>query len=318
MTDSNRLQFFPISFFAMVMGLAGLSIAWHKAQQILSINPAIDSLAALFATFSFIAFSLIYFTKILKHRAAVAEELHHPIKLNFFPTISISLILLSIIALPYNEGLASGLWTLGSLMHLLFTQYVMNSWIHHEHYEIHHINPAWFIPVVGNVLIPITGVELGYLEISWFFFSIGIIFWLVLFTIIFYRVLFHNPLPGKLMPTFFILIAPPAVGFIAYTKLNGDIDNFARVLYYGGLFLTLLFLTQAGRFISLPFALSWWAYSFPLAAITLATFVMFELTGAVLFQTLGIGLLALLTLIVGLLIYRTFLAARAGQICKPE
>ncbi|MBF0254900.1 MAG: SLAC1 anion channel family protein [Gammaproteobacteria bacterium] len=317
-TESNRLQHFPISFFAVVMGLAGLSIAWRKAQQVLEINPAIDSLAALLATLVFISLALIYLSKLMKYPSAVLQELKHPIKLNFFPTISISLILLSIIALPYSHGLAGGLWTLGTLMHLLFTQYVMNSWIHHEHYEIHHINPAWFIPVVGNVLVPITGVELGHVEISWFFFSIGITFWLVLFTIIFYRVLFHNPLPDKLMPTFFILIAPPAVGFIAYTKLNGDIDNFARVLYHGGLFLTLMFLTQAQRFINLPFALSWWAYSFPLAAITLASFVMFELTGTVLFQTIGLGLLALLTLIVTYLIYRTFLAVRNHKVCVPE
>ncbi len=302
----------------MVMGLAGLSIAWRKAQHVLEINATIDSLAGLLAALAFITLGALYLVKFIRFPDAVSMELKHPIKLNFFPTISISLILLSIVVLPHSQDLAGILWWSGSLLHLLFTHYVMNSWIHHEHYEIHHINPAWFIPVVGNVLIPITGVDLGYPEISWFFFSIGITFWLVLFTIIFNRVLFHNPLPGKLMPTFFILIAPPAVGFIAYTKLSGDIDNFARVLYYGGLFLTLMFFTQGKRFANLPFALSWWAYSFPMAAITTATFVMFELTGAVLFQTIGLVLLALLSLIVGYLVYRTFIAVKNGKICLPE
>ncbi len=302
----------------MVMGLAGLSIAWRKAQHVLEINATIDSLAGLLAALAFITLGTLYLVKFIRFPDAVSMELKHPIKLNFFPTISISLILLSIVVLPHSQDLAGILWWSGSLLHLLFTHYVMNSWIHHEHYEIHHINPAWFIPVVGNVLIPITGVDLGYPEISWFFFSIGITFWLVLFTIIFNRVLFHNPLPGKLMPTFFILIAPPAVGFIAYTKLSGDIDNFARVLYYGGLFLTLMFFTQGKRFANLPFALSWWAYSFPMAAITTATFVMFELTGAVLFQTIGLVLLALLSLIVGYLVYRTFIAVKNGKICLPE
>jgi tellurite resistance protein len=318
MIDSERLRHFPISFFAMIMGLAGLAIAWRKAQQVLQIDPALDSLAGLVASLAFIALAALYLTKWVKFPAAVAEELKHPIKLNFFPTISISLLLLSIIALPYGHGLAKLLWMLGSLLHLLMTSYVLNSWLHHEHYEVHHINPAWFIPVVGNVLVPITGVDLGYQEISWFFFSIGIIFWLVLFTIIFNRVLFHNPLPSKLMPTFFILIAPPALGFISYTKLNGDIDNFARVLYYGGLFLTLMFFTQAQRFMNLPFALSWWAYSFPMAAITIATLLMFEATGLVLFKTLGLILLALLSLIVLYLIYRTYVAIRGHKICQPE
>ncbi|MEO5342149.1 MAG: SLAC1 anion channel family protein [Gammaproteobacteria bacterium SHHR-1] len=314
----ERLQYFPISFFAMIMGLAGLSIAWRKAQQVLGISPALDSLVGLLAGLAFIALAGLYLGKFLNYPDAVEEELKHPIKLNFFPTISISLILLSVIALPYSHGLAAALWIVGSLLHLLLTQYVLNSWIHHEHYEIHHINPAWFIPVVGNVLIPITGMDLGYPEISWFFFSTGIIFWLVLFTIIFNRVLFHHPLPDRLMPTFFILIAPPAAGFIAYVKLNGDIDNFARVLYYGGLFLTLMFFTQGRRFVKLPFALSWWAYSFPIAAITIATLLMFERTGAEMFLYLGISLLALLSLIVCYLIYRTALAVRGGKICQPE
>ncbi|OGT88951.1 MAG: C4-dicarboxylate ABC transporter [Gammaproteobacteria bacterium RIFOXYA12_FULL_61_12] len=318
MSESNKLQFLPVSFFSMVMGLAGLTIAWRKMQDILQVDWGLDAVLGILSGGVFLTLSLLYLIKIGQHRAAVLAELRHPVKLNFFPTISISLILLSVIAFQFSFALANFLWTLGVILHLLLTHYVMYSWLHHEHYEIHHINPAWFIPVVGNAMVPIVGVPLGYGEISWFFFSIGIVFWLVLFVIIFYRVLFHNPLSDKLMPTFFILIAPPAVGFIAYEKLNGDIDNFARVLYYSGLFLTLLLLAQAPRFLKLPFSLTWWAYSFPIAAITIATFVMFQDTGIVLFQTIGMGLLTLLSLMVAYLLYRTIQAARKGLICQPD
>jgi tellurite resistance protein len=318
MNESNRLQHFPISFFAMVMGLAGLTIAWQKAQKVLQIDIGINAVLAILTGLVFLSLLVAYLLKTGQYFDAVKQELKHPIRLNFFPTISISLILLSIIAFHYSHGLASWLWMIGSILHLLFTHFVMNSWIHHDHYEIHHMNPAWFIPVVGNVLVPIVGVRLGYAEVSWFFFSIGMVFWLILFAIIFNRVLFHNPLPGKLMPTFFIMVAPPAVGFIAYTQLNGDIDNFARVLYYTGLFLTLLFFSQGRNFLGIPFALSWWAYSFPIAAITIATFVMFELTGFVLFKTLGVILISLLTLIVAYLLYRTIMGIRAKGICQPE
>jgi tellurite resistance protein len=44
--------------------------------------------------------------------------------------------------------------------------------------------------------------------------------WAVMFTIIMNRIVFHNPLPQKLMPTLFILIAPPAVALISLTILN--------------------------------------------------------------------------------------------------
>ena len=35
LVKATRLENFPISFFAMMMGLAGLTIAWEKAQHLL-------------------------------------------------------------------------------------------------------------------------------------------------------------------------------------------------------------------------------------------------------------------------------------------
>jgi tellurite resistance protein len=315
---ASRLEHFPISFFAMVMGLAGLSIAWEKAQSSLHIPFQLNSALVPFAGLVFIVLLGLYALKLVRHPGAVLKELQHPIKLNFFPAISISLILLSTASLHMAPGISKALWIIGTGLHLVFTLYVMDIWIHHEKFEIHHMNPAWFIPVVGNVLVPIAGSSHGFTEISWFFFSIGILFWLVLLTIIFNRVLFHKSLDVRMMPTFFILIAPPAVGFIAYFKLTGELDAFARVLYYSGLFLTLLLLTQAYRFTRLQFFLSWWAYSFPLAAITIATLLMFEVTGIGTFATIAWALLTLLTGVVIYLLYKTFKAITNQKICVPE
>ena len=265
----------------------------------------------------FVGLTLFYTGKFLINREAVIEELNHPIKLNFFPTISISLLLLAIAFLPLNADFSRPLWLAGAGLHLLFTLYVVNVWIHHEHFEVHHLNPAWFIPAVGNVLVPVAGIPLGYVNVSWFYFSVGMLFWGVLMTIIFYRILFHNPIDERLMPTFFILIAPPAVGFIAYMRLVGELDAFARVLYYSGLFLTLLLFTQAPRFIKLRFFLSWWAYSFPLAAISIASMVMFEQTGSEFYAWVGGGLLMTVTTIVVLLVVRTAGAVIRHRICVP-
>ena len=300
------------------MGLAGLTLAWEKAQSVFQIDLHINTVLVTATGGLFLLMLVLYLSKVTSYRSAVRAELHHPIKLNFFPTISISMILISIATLHLAPQVAKVLWFSGTALHLLFTFYIMNVWIHHEHFEVHHMNPAWFIPVVGNVLVPIAGTQLGYIEISWFFFSIGMLFWIVLLSIIFNRVLFHNPLTDRLMPTFFILIAPPAVGFIAYVNLLGDIDTFARILYYSGLFLTFLLLTQVGRFAKLQFFLSWWAYSFPIAAITISTLIMYEKTGLAGFQILAALFLGLLTLIVAYLTYKTGLAVRHRKVCQPE
>ncbi len=313
----GRLEHFPISFFAMVMGLSGLTIGWEKAQKVLDLDLGVTPWLIGTTTTLFVVLSLIYVAKLVLYRGAVIQELRHPVKLNFFPTISISLLLLSIACLPVMPDAGRVLWMVGAAFHLVITLYVMNVWMHHEHFQVHHMNPAWFIPAVGNILVPVAGVPLGYTDLSWFFFSIGILFWLILMTIIVYRVLFHDPIDERLMPTLFILIAPPAIGFIAYMGLVGELDSFARVLYYAGLFLTLLLFTQATRFLRLGFFLSWWAYSFPLAAISIASLLMFEQTGQDFYRYLGMGLLTLLTGIVALLLVRTAVAVRQNGICVP-
>lgn len=316
--EQSRLYHFPVSFFSTVMGMAGFTIAMTKAESIYHLEPAISKVFLALTLCLFISLLLVYGAKLLKEKTAVIEELHHPIKLSFFPTISISLILLSIAILNINMEVARVFWIVGSSLHLIFTLYVMNAWIHHDHFNINHMNPAWFIPVVGNILVPIAGVSLGYTDISWFFFSIGIIFWPVLLTIIYYRLIFHPALPGKLIPTFFIFIAPPAVGFLSYLHLNGELDNFARILYYAALFFTLLVFSQFRQFSKLQFFLSWWAYSFPLAAISIATMEMYQRTQNALFSALGVILFTILTLFITMLIIKTFKAVLHKKICLAE
>jgi tellurite resistance protein len=314
----SRLAYLPISFFAMVMGLSGLTIAWEKAQHVFGVDWGINLPLTILTSSVFAVLLLLYLSKIALHRQHVRQELAHPIKLSFFPTISISLLLLAIVFLPLSTGIAQPLWLAGASLHLLFTLFVINTWMHHEHFQIQHSNPAWFIPAVGNVLVPVAGMPLGYVDVSWFFFSIGMLFWIVLMTMIFYRILFHTPIDARLMPTLFILIAPPAVGFLAYMKLTGGaLDGFGRFLYFSGLFLTLLLFSQLNRFVRLQFALSWWAYSFPTAAITIASFVMYEKAGSTFYLGLGTVLLAILTGVVGLLLLRTGMAAAKGKICVP-
>ena len=314
----NRLENFPISFFSVIMGLSGLTIAWGKAQEVFKFDYHINTILVAITSLVFVFLLTLYVIKIIKYTPSVTKELGHPVKLSFFPSISISFLLLSIAYLGVNVDISKPLWMIGAALHLVFTLYIVNSWMHHEHFKVNHINPAWFIPAVGNMLVPIAGVVHGYMDVSWFFFSIGFMFWIILMTIFFNRVLFHNPLDGHLLPTLFILIAPPAVGFIAYTRLNGGIDNVSHFLYYAALFLTLLLFSQASRFIRLPFFLSWWAYTFPLAAIAIASFAFYEKEGGSFYLWIASALLALVTLIVLMTIFKTFMAVAKHGICIPE
>jgi tellurite resistance protein len=171
---------------------------------------------------------------------------------------------------------------------------------------------------VGNILVPVTGVAYASAEISWFFFSIGLVFWIALFTILFYRLLFHNPLPERLLPTLFILIAPPAVGFISYVKLTGAVDSMARILYYFGLFVFILMIPQLRMLSRIKYYLSWWAYTFPLAALSIATILMYHQNHLLFFKYLALSLLILLSGIVLLLSVMTLSAIRNKNICIED
>ncbi|MBN2752560.1 MAG: SLAC1 anion channel family protein [Rhodospirillaceae bacterium] len=316
-TTEPWLKHVPIPLFAVVMGVCGLGLAWRKAHAVLNVPVAVSNTALIAATTVFLAITALYLIKALKYPQAVVAEFQHPIRANFFPAFSISILLLSRAALSVGHETAFALWSVGTLIHLAFTLHLLKRWIVRNH-DIQHSNPAWFIPVVGNILVPLTGAPLGYIEISWFFFAIGLGFWVVLFTIVFYRIVFHDQLPAKFMPTLFILIAPPAIGFISYIALTGSIDPFSRILFYFALFLGLLVLTMARQFLSVPFAVSWWAYTFPLDALTIAALEYHERIGAEGLTPVCWIALTVTTVIVTGVFLRTVAALFSGTLFVPE
>jgi len=314
---SDKLRHFPVSYFSVVMGLSGLSITTHRAEVLFQL-PHYSFFLTLFASFCYVVISVLYLTKLVKFNSAVKNEWLNPVKMNFFPAISISLVLLSIAFLNVSKDISKILLIVGATAHIIFTLKIISAWMIHTRFNVNHKNPAWFIPVVGNILVPIPATVHFHAHFSWFFFSIGLILWLVLFTIFIYRAIFHAPLADKLLPTFFILIAPPAVAFISYMKLTSSFDSAAHLLYFFSLFTALLLFFNAKKFIKIEFFLSWWAYTFPLAALTIATQLVFEKSNLLFYKYLAITIFVFLNLLILFLSIRTFIAVKKGQICVEE
>ncbi|HNF90278.1 MAG TPA: C4-dicarboxylate ABC transporter, partial [Thiobacillaceae bacterium] len=183
-TPASRLQNFPVAWFAMIMGLGGLTIAWRKTEELLALSFALSPWLLGLTTILFLGVAGLYSLKVIRHRAAAIQEWNHPVRMNFVPTASIALLLLAIAWLPVSPAYSRLLWISGMGLHLFLSLYVMTQWMHRSKFEIVHLNPAWFIPVVGNILVPIAGVAHAPAEVSWFFLSIGLVFWLPLLTII--------------------------------------------------------------------------------------------------------------------------------------
>lgn len=262
-SPDSRLARLPLSTFAMVMGLGGLANCWALATPLLGLPARAAPLMLGLASALFAALLGLQLARLLRHRQALAAEFADPMKASFFATLSIAAIVLATGWRALAPQLAEALWLAGSALHLLLALLLIRRWVLQAQDE-RVMTPAWFIPVVGNILIPVAGVPLGYPGWSAFFFSVGLMLWLAFFVIALHRVLFMPAMSARSLPTLFILLAPPSIGFLACLALDsGQISPLARTLFHLSLFMALLLASLLPRLLRGRFYLSWWALTFP-------------------------------------------------------
>ncbi len=315
--ELNRLKFYPVMMFAIVMGISGLTIALQKSAEFLGFPAIVGQTMMYVALGLFALISLIYLIKLLRYPKAVLAEWKHPVRINFFSAISISMLMLAIITRHDFHTMGAWFWYAGTAMHTYMTLYTITFWINHNQ-EISHSNPAWFIPIVGNVLVPVGGIGLASQMVLMYYFSIGLFFWIIFLAVIMNRIIFHHQLAQKFLPTLFIMLAPPAVAFIAYFKLFHSLDMFAHFLYSIALFFTFMLAFMFRSFLGLKYFISWWAFIFPLAAMAIASMVMYHKmhdSFSLAMSYIMLGVAVLMTLLV---LYQTIKHMFMHEICIQE
>lgn len=317
LSEQNRIKNFPIMMYAIVMGMSGLTITYQKAHLWLGFSSIIGNILMVLTSLIFIVVSIVYIIKYIKYKTSVKKEFSHPIRLNFFAAASISMLMLSIIFKEVNPTISSYLWYPGTVLHFYLTMHTISFWINHNQ-EIDHSNPAWFIPIVGNLLVPVGGIGFVSNGVLMYFFSVGLFFWFVLFSIIFNRIIFHHQLAVKFVPTLFIFIAPPAVAFIAYFKMFGVIDTFAIILFNIAIFFTLLITFMYKSFLKIKFFISWWAFVFPIAAMAISTMLMYHKTDDFILLMLSYFMVAVTSLIIIIVMYQTIKNITNHNVCVEE
>ena len=317
MIKDGRLKNFPISFFALVLGVVGFALVTQKMTSILHLNeqifPIILNISILVST----VVLTLYLLKAIMYKKEFLEDYNHPVRVNFFPIIAKILLIYSVMYYPLNPQISKYVWFAGTGFQLLFSLIIIPRWLFGK-FDIKQINPSWFIPIVGSVMVPIVGIHHFHPDLSWFFFSSGLVWWLLLFVIVIYRIIFHSPVAEKFLPTFYILFAPPAIAFISSVKLLGEVTVLGKILYFISIFMFILILSRTYMFRKIKFYLSWWAYSFPTVAITVATILMFHETHLPFYKYLSVGLSAFLLLMMAYLVFRTLKAITQKDLCIEE
>jgi C4-dicarboxylate transporter/malic acid transport protein len=170
-----------------------------------------------------------------------------------------------------------------------------------------------FIPPVGLVVIPVAGAPLAAMQADaalqgWMLLACyvslgsGILLWLSLHAMSLFRLVLHAPVPGQLAPTFWVNLGPLGVipiSLMALAEASPFIVDrtpfqVAALLTWGfgvwWLAMATLLTLSYWRRGQLPFALSWWAFTFPTGAFALASF---RLSHALpLPGTFGVGVIA--------------------------
>ncbi len=312
------LKFLFPSWFAVVMGLAGLALAWHRAVPLMgpTATVAANAIGAL-AAGVLVVLAGATFLRLQRYPEAWAEDLKHPLRHVFMAAIPVSVILLATVAVAagLRGVVVEALWWLGATGQLWVTLWVMARWWRAPNgLPWASVTPALFVPVVGNVLVPLAGVSLGRPEWAAAQFGIGVFFWLVVSALLVVRLAVQGMWPERLLPASFILVAPPAVVGTAALQFGAPV-GVGWGLWGVAVFSLLWVLPLLRRIAEQPIGLTHWAMTFPLAALTSLT-LRLGVDGSL--AMVGVALLALTSLLVAALLVATVRGLRDGRLLAPE
>lgn len=309
----QSLKFLGPGNFAMVMGLSGLALTWHRAEPLMGAAAARAGAAlGLLAAALFLALLVATLWRWRRYPQAVHEDLRHPVRHAFWAALPVSLILLATLANAsgWSGPVVQAAWMLGCAAQFGVTVWVLGRFFRGPAVGLAGLTPVLIIPVVGNVLAPLAGVALGHANWAVAQFGLGLFLWPLVLGLLLLRLVQQGQWPERLTATVFITVAPPAVVGLSSLRLGAPepVGWMAWGVALGFL------LVSAGALPGLRrqgFALPWWALSFPLAAFAALT-LRLRVAG------LGMPMLALASVVVLGLLLATLRAARAGQLWVPE
>ncbi len=324
MNDSEKMPFwrtvvkdFMPSWFASVMGTGIFAIT---AMFYSSIFPFLKTIAVglfLLNIGLFVVLVIPWLLRWVLYYEDALNDLRDPILSNFYATMPVGMLVLAsdFFLIGKNVMVGTVLWILGAAITIIFsfiTPYIM---FIGEHVELKHINPAWFIPPVALIVVPIAGsIVLAHTGgtahqivffIDYFSWSAGFFIYLSLLAVCMYRFILHKPLKNTLAPTVWINLGPIGAGTIALISLikisyPQFLTTFTPLafLFWGfgvwwvvmAIILTLHYIKK----ISLPYSMAWWAFTFPLGAYVGATYLLGSMAHNEVVKLFGFGLFLLL------------------------
>jgi len=304
------LRDLPLGIYGMVMGIAGLGLAWRAAGAPAWISePWIFLGAAAFA-----GLAALHLTKFWRFPEAIVAELKDPALLGFCGALPVALSIIAAGLAPHAAALASVLWWAAYVLHLAFMAGGIARAL--AGMRLADLNTGWVILMVGGIVVPLGGVPLGYAAPAKWLFTASVALAPFVMGLVLWRAASAPPLPSTARPTWFVLLAPPMLLCINGPGNWGPSPVFDAA-YVAGMLLALGLLVYARRFRRWPFSMAWWSFTFPLDAVAAASLGFAGAHPAPGWRALAWAALALATGAVLLVGARTLAALRAGTLFAP-
>jgi tellurite resistance protein len=292
-TGEHALARLPLSLFAAAMGILGLGLGWRVAAT--QGAPAwIGEAILVLGGLAFFAQAAAYLAKWRLYSAAVGDELADPVLASYCGSAAIDVTLIGA-ALGPHAAIAPTVWAAGALGQLAVALWLALRWLRRPP-PLGALVPSMLIPTIGTLVIPATISAGSWQALGWAGAAVGGVSFVVMLPLMLWRLRRGPALPPILQPTLAILMTPPALATLAWLTLD-DGRLAPELLLTGGVAVLVVLLLRLPHFARLPFASSWWAFTFPLANLSLA--------GLRLHPVLGGVLLALTSIVVAVVAART-------------
>jgi tellurite resistance protein len=312
------LEFFPLTLYAAVSSLSGLSAAWGLTGWPIGLQ--LKGILGLISTSIFVIVTVIYALKWWHYPEIVKRDYADPIAINLFGVFFISLLIISGFLFTYDRQLGFVIWAIGTASISVFSWIVLSRWFGHPQNPQNAL-PVWLVPLIGVLDVPLTGLRYtspDVRELCLFYLVTALLFTAILIVVIFTRLLFQAELAAPMYPTLLLLSVPFSMTYSIYdTMTGGRTDMIAAFLYYCALFMAAVF----GRkiffcMLKFQFSVSFWTVSFPLAALTVAAFRYASHSNILFVKVIPLVLLAGTSFIVIALFFQTFHFIIAEYIIK--
>ncbi|XP_037472738.1 S-type anion channel SLAH2-like [Triticum dicoccoides] len=287
---------FPISAFGMCLGMSTQAMLWKTLESehstaFLHVHPAVNHVLWWASVALTAIVSITYLLKVIFYFEAVRREFHHPVRVNFFFAPWIACLFLV-------KGVPHPVWEIHHIVWYFLMAPILcldikiyGQWMSSGERRLSKVaNPSNHLAIVGNFVGALLGSRMGLRELPIFFFAIGLAHYVVLFVTLYQRLPTNVQLPKELHPVFFFFIAAPSVASMAWASISGEFNDGAKLLYFISLFLYMSLVVRVNLFRGFRFSLSWWAYTFPITSVAVATVLYASEVDNVLMRALAVGL----------------------------